>query len=121
MARILVVDDNLVLAHLVEFKLSRDGHEVQVVHNGPEAIEAATKSPPDLCVLDIMMPGMNGYQVLAAFRETPELAELPVILLTSLGEDHHVVRGFKSGANDYVVKPFSPSELVARIERLLAA
>jgi len=121
MARILVVDDNPQVARLVEFKLEREGYEVQVVHDGSTAIDTATESPPDLCILDVMMPGLSGYEVLIEFRKNPDLAKLPVILLTSLGEERHVVKGLQSGADDYMVKPFSPSELLARVNRLLAA
>jgi len=121
MGRILVVDDNPQIARLVEFRLAREGHEVVVVHSGAEAIASAAARRPDLVVLDIMMPGMDGYEVLRTFRDRRDLAFVPVILLSGLGEEHHVVQGLKSGAQDYMTKPFSPSELAARVEKLLAA
>jgi len=121
MRRILVVDDNPQIARLVEFRLAREGHDVVVVHSGAEAIESASAIRPDLVILDIMMPGMDGYEVLRVFRSRLDLAGVPVILLSGLGEDHHVVRGLRSGAQDYMTKPFSPSELAVRVEKLLAA
>ncbi|HYM81002.1 MAG TPA: response regulator [Candidatus Limnocylindria bacterium] len=121
MARILVADDDSQIASLVAMKLRLNGHEVVVVANGHEAIEAVDLARPDLCILDVMMPGMDGFQVLAALRARPDLAGLPIVLLTALGEEKHVVRAFKEKANDFVVKPFSPSELLVRVERLLAA
>ena len=120
MARIMIADDNPMIARLVAAKLKGQGYEVDVVTDGTQAMEVALKSPPDLCILDVMMPGMDGFEVLHALREDPRFKSIPIILLTSLGEDSHSVRAFREGASDYVVKPFSPSELMARVERLLA-
>jgi len=121
MARILLADDNDVVARLVAHKLIQNGHEVEIASDGRQAIEAANVSRPDLCILDVMMPGMDGYQVMSTLRESADLADIPVILLTALGDDEDVVRGLRRGASDYMVKPFSPSELVARVDRLLGA
>ena len=121
MGRILVVDDNPQIARLVQFRLSREGHEVVVVHSGQGALDSAGASPPDLIILDIMMPGMDGYEVLRTLKGHADLAGIPVILLSGLGEEHHIVQGLRSGAQDYLTKPFSPAELAVRVERLLAA
>jgi|RhiMetdeSRZDD1v2_1073273.scaffolds.fasta_scaffold683469_1 DNA-binding response OmpR family regulator len=121
MAHILVADDDLPIATIVATKLKLEGHEVSVVENGHAALEAVKSSRPDLCILDVMMPGMDGFQVLVALRARPDFASVPVVMLTALGEEKHVVRAFKEGANDFIVKPFSPSELLVRVERLLAA
>jgi DNA-binding response OmpR family regulator len=121
MARILIAEDTLHVARLVEYKLTQHGHEVSIAGDGVQALEMAKASPPDLCILDVMMPGMDGYRVLASLRADPLLQHVPVIMLTSLADDSNVVRGLRAGANDYVVKPFSSSELVARVDRLLAA
>lgn len=121
MARILVADDTPQIIRLVTYKLRQKGHEVTAVADGLAAIEEARAHPPELCILDVLMPGADGYQVLRTLREDPQIRNIPVIMLTSLGDDSHVVRGLEHGANDYMVKPFSPSELLARVERLLAA
>jgi two-component system alkaline phosphatase synthesis response regulator PhoP len=121
MGRILLVDDSPELSRLLAHKFSMDGHQVEVARDGPEGLEKTKTFSPDLIILDVMMPGMNGYQVLAALREDPETTQLPIIMLTSLADDKSVVRGLRGGASDYVVKPFSTSELSARVARLLAA
>ena len=121
MARILLADDNPQIAKLVALKLSMSGHEVAVVSDGLEAVEAFESSTPELCILDVMMPGMSGLQVLKKLRGKPEFDRIPIVMLTALGEEKHVVQALQDGANEYVTKPFSPAELVARIERLLAA
>ena len=121
MARILVADDTPQIVRIVTYKLEQKGHEVTAVSDGLAAIEEARAHPPELCILDVLMPGADGYEVLQAVRKDPKIQDIPVIMLTSLGDDSHVVRGLEHGANDYMVKPFSPSELLARVDRLLAA
>ena len=119
MARILVADDDVDIRELVEFKLSTLGHDVVAVGDGAAAIEACRAQRPDLAVLDVMMPGVSGLEAIQAIRATPELADLPVILLTARAQESDVETGFDSGADDYVTKPFSPRELAERVESLL--
>lgn len=121
MAKILLAEDTPQVARLVVYKLTQKGHEVRVATDGLQAIQEALAYRPDLCILDVMMPGVDGYQVLYQLRADPNLASVPVILLTTLGDEGHVIRGLQAGANDYVTKPFSPSVLLARVERLLHA
>jgi two-component system response regulator MtrA len=120
MARIVVADDDVDIRELVEFKLSTMGHDIVAVGDGAAAIEACRAQLPDLCVLDVMMPGVSGLDAIRIIRSDPDLLELPVILLTARAQESDVNMGFDSGADDYITKPFSPRELAARVEALLA-
>ena len=120
MARILVADDDVDIRELVEFKLSTMGHEIVAVGDGAAAVEACRDSKPDLAVLDVMMPGVSGLDAIKQIRADPGLSDLPVILLTARAQESDVETGFDSGADDYITKPFSPRELAARVEALLA-
>lgn len=114
---IVIADDDETIREVVEFKLSSQGWNVTVFENGRECWEyLETNDPPDLIVLDIMMPGLSGLQVLQRIRENESLSSVPVLILTSRGREEHVVEGFERGATDYLTKPFSPTELVARIK-----
>ncbi|GAA4112723.1 hypothetical protein GCM10022215_09310 [Nocardioides fonticola] len=120
MARILIADDDLDIRELVEFKLASLGHDVTVVSDGRAALAACREQRPDLAVLDVMMPGLTGLAAVAEIRADPELAGLPVILLTARAQEDDVATGLEAGADEYVTKPFSPRELAARVEALLA-
>lgn len=119
MARILIADDEAHIIKMVEFKLHNLGHDVIVASDGGEAVEKATLMKPDLILLDVMMPVMDGFQALQKLKTQDETHDIPVIMLTARGQEHDVVTGFETGADDYVVKPFSFSELVARINHAL--
>ncbi|GGK92362.1 DNA-binding response regulator [Sphaerisporangium melleum] len=114
--RILVVDDDPMVAEVVVKYLERDGHRVDSVGNGAEALRRALSDPPDLVVLDLMLPGMDGLQVCKKLRER---WPVPVIMLTALGEEIDRVVGLETGADDYVTKPFSPRELALRVQSVL--
>jgi len=116
---LLAEDDDLVAALIVD-RLSRDGFELVRCADGEAALAEARKNPPDVAILDVKMPKMDGFELLSHFREIPELADTAVIVLTAMGSEHDVVRGFDLGADDYVLKPFSPTELAARVQRLAA-
>jgi two-component system response regulator MtrA len=118
-ARILVADDDVDIRELVEFKLSTMGHEIVAVGDGAAAVDACRASKPDLAVLDVMMPGVSGLDAIKQIRSDPDLADLPVILLTARAQESDVETGFDSGADDYITKPFSPRELASRVEALL--
>jgi two-component system response regulator MtrA len=118
-ARILVADDDVDIRELVEFKLSTMGHEIVAVGDGAAAVDACRASKPDLAVLDVMMPGVSGLDAIKQLRADPDLADLPVILLTARAQESDVETGFHSGADDYITKPFSPRELASRVEALL--
>ena len=117
MTRVLVVEDNADLAFGLRNNLEIEGYEVLVAADGPAGLAAARTAAPDLIVLDLMLPGMDGYRVLRALRD--ERRTTPVLILTARGEESDKVRGFRLGADDYVTKPFGVLELLARVEALL--
>ena len=118
MTSVLVVDDDAEVRDLVEYTLA--DCQVRTAANGEEALRAVAASQPDVLILDIMMPGMSGLRVLELLRADPVTAELPVILLTAKAQETDVDRGFGMGADDYVVKPFSPLELARRVAAVAA-
>ena len=120
MTKILVAEDAEDIRELLVFKLRAAGYEVYDVGDGESAVALAKSILPDVVVLDWMMPRMNGLDVCVALRSDPDLHALPIMLLTAKGQEIDVERGFSAGVDDYVVKPFSPRELVHRIEALLA-
>ena len=115
---ILVVDDEPTIAEVVARYLARAGYETRTATDGPSAVAAAAVRRPDLVVLDIMLPGLDGLEVMRRLHDDSE-ERVPVILLTAKGEESDRVVGLRQGADDYVVKPFSPRELVARVEAVL--
>lgn len=117
--RVLVADDDADIRDLVEFKLTQAGYAVEAVADGIGAWEAFAANPPRLAVLDVMMPGLSGIDVLRKIRES-EHAAVPVLLLSAKSRDSDVDTGFAVGADDYVIKPFSPRELLHRVNGMLA-
>jgi two-component system, OmpR family, response regulator ResD len=115
---ILVVDDEPTIAEVVARYLTRAGYETRTAGDGPSAVSAATLRRPDLVVLDIMLPGFDGLEVMRRIHEDAD-ERVPVILLTAKGEESDRLIGLRQGADDYVVKPFSPLELVARVDAVL--
>jgi DNA-binding response OmpR family regulator len=115
-ARILVVDDDANVAEVVARYLEREGFEVETVGDGRDAVDRALSDPPDLVVLDLMLPGIDGLEVCRRLRA---LAPVPVIMLTARGDEADRVIGLELGADDYIAKPFSPKELVARVRAVL--
>ncbi|HEY8470043.1 MAG TPA: response regulator transcription factor [Longimicrobiales bacterium] len=118
-ARILVVEDERDIAALVAYHLTREGYRVRTADEGTEAFEAISHERPDLIILDLMLPGFSGYDVLAELRRRSTTAEVPVIVLTARRDEPDRVRGLELGADDYVTKPFSPRELVLRVGAVL--
>ena len=114
--RVLVVEDELMVAEVVERYLRRDGYLVRVVHDGHSALSESERFAPDLIVLDVMLPGIDGIEVCRRLRER---SAMPVIMLTARGEEVDKLVGLGIGADDYVTKPFSPRELVARVAAVL--
>ncbi|HYX84471.1 MAG TPA: response regulator [Gaiellales bacterium] len=112
---VLVVDDDAHLLRLVKFRLERDGYDVTTAADGERALERIRERPPDLCVLDIMMPRRSGFDVLRELRADARLRAVKVILLTARAQDHDIAAGLGLGADDYVTKPFSPRELSVRV------
>ena len=119
MARILLADDEPHIIRMVEFKLRNLGHEIITASDGGEALEKAITAKPDLVLLDVMMPIFDGFQVLQQLKSQESTKSIPVIMLTARGQERDVTTGFEAGVDDYVVKPFSFPELIARINRVL--
>ena len=118
-ARVLVVDDEPDLAELVAYHLRDAGHDVVVVGNGISALSEAQRRRPDLIVLDLMLPDLSGIEVCRRLRRQESTRSVPVLMLTAKGEEVDRVVGFEVGADDYVLKPFSPRELVLRVDAIL--
>lgn len=118
-ARVLLVEDDAALAELVSWHLEREDFEVERTSDGEEAILLARETPPDLVLLDWMIEGVSGIEVCRRLRRLPDTANVPIIMLTARGEEEDRVRGLETGADDYVTKPFSPRELVARVGAVL--
>ncbi|MGD9541668.1 phosphate regulon transcriptional regulator PhoB [Methylocystis sp.] len=117
--RILVVEDETSLATLLVYNLEAEGYQVEHVDNGDEAELRLAESPPDLVILDWMLPGVSGLEICRRLRARDSAKDMPVIMLTARGEEGERVRGLSVGADDYVVKPFSTPELMARVRALL--
>ncbi|MEE1782082.1 response regulator transcription factor [Streptomyces sp. SP17BM10] len=118
-SRILVIDDDPTVAEVVAGYLTRAGHRVDRAADGAEGLALARSAPPDLLVLDLMLPGLDGLEVLRRLRACAEGAGLPVVLLTAKGDEADRILGLELGADDYVTKPFSPRELVLRVQSVL--
>jgi two-component system alkaline phosphatase synthesis response regulator PhoP len=119
MSRILIVEDDRDIAHLIVHYLTNAGHETEVVGNGADALAVLRRTPAELVILDRMLPGLDGLEVCRAMRADSGLAAIPVIMLTARAEESDRIVGLELGADDYVTKPFSPRELVARVAALL--
>lgn len=119
MTTILVVDDEEPIQELLRFNLEKEGYQVAVAKDGQEALDRVKDEQPDLLVLDVMLPGMSGVEVCRRLRLNPKYQQLPIIMLTAKGEEIDKVLGLELGADDYMTKPFSPRELLARIKACL--
>jgi len=117
--RILVVDDEIYIVHILDFSLGMEGYEVVTALDGEEALRKATESKPDLIVLDIMMPKMDGYETCKALKSDERTKDIPVILLSAKGRNVDMQTGYDVGADEYITKPFSPRKLVDRINTML--
>src|SRR5688572_11760219 len=117
--RILVVDDEPYIIALVAYHLARSGYRVSTASTGTEALQAAREEQPALVVLDLMLPELSGFQVLERLRADRAFAEIPVLMLTARRDEPDRVQGLSLGADDYLVKPFSPQELVLRVRNIL--
>ena len=117
--RVLVVDDEPDITALVAYHLAKAGYRVSTAANGRDALNAASEERPDVVVLDVMLPGVGGYDVLSELRRRPETRDVGVILLTARRDEPDRIQGLSLGADDYLTKPFSPAELVLRVQALL--
>jgi DNA-binding response OmpR family regulator len=116
---ILAADDDEDILELVVFRLERAGYDVLQARDGAEAVQLALEKTPDLAVLDVMMPKLDGFEVVRRLRAEEATKRMPIIMLTARAQDADVEAGFEAGANDYLRKPFSPQELRARVQAML--
>jgi DNA-binding response OmpR family regulator len=116
---ILIADDDPDILALVSFRLERAGYEIVQARNGEEAVQVALARRPDLAVIDVMMPRIDGYEATRQLRQHEETSQMPIILLTARVQEEDIARGFDAGADDYVKKPFSPQELGSRVHAVL--
>ena len=116
--KILAVDDEKFIVRLVQVTLERQGYQVITASDGKEALEKVDSEKPDLVVLDVMMPYMDGFEVLQTLRRDPATRDIPVIMLTAKAQDADVFRGWQSGVDCYLTKPFNPLELVSFVNRI---
>jgi DNA-binding response OmpR family regulator len=119
MAKILVAEDEKQIGDMIAFKLTNGGHQVIRAQDGEQAVTLAASELPDLILLDAMMPGLSGFEVLRRLKGDPALRAVPVIMVTAKGHERDVLSGLRGGAVDYVVKPFSLKELAARVDLAL--
>ncbi|MBZ9868688.1 response regulator [Mesorhizobium sp. CA15] len=119
-AKVLICDDDPLLLELMEFRLKAKGYEVIKAADGAEALAKAQQDEPDIIVLDAMMPKVDGLEVLARIKGDPDLSGTPVVMLTARKGEKDIVSALEKGADDYLVKPFIPEELLARLARLIA-
>jgi DNA-binding response OmpR family regulator len=119
MATVLLAEDDADIRRVMTIKLEQAGHQVRAFADGASAAADARRHHPDLAVLDVVMPEMSGLQVCRELRGNPDTADVPIIILTARGQRTDIDAGFKAGANDYIVKPFSPNDLADRIRSLL--
>jgi two-component system phosphate regulon response regulator PhoB len=119
MQRILIVEDEQDIADLIGFNLQRAGFDVLTAHDGIQGTETALRERPDLIVLDLMLPGRDGYAVFRELKRDPRTATIPVIMLTARAQTEDRIQGLEAGADDYLTKPFSPKELLLRVQAIL--
>ena len=118
--KILTCDDEKHIVRLIQVNLERQGYEVITAFNGAECLEKVKEDRPDLIVLDVMMPEMTGFEVLDILKKNPETENIPVIMLTARAQDADVLRGWQSGVECYLTKPFNPMELIAFVKRVFS-
>lgn len=116
---VLIADDDIDILDLVQFRLEQTGYDTVIAADGEEALRLVRERSPDVCVLDVLMPKLDGLEVLKAMRRDERTRRIPVLILTATVQDRDVARGFGAGADDYLGKPFSPRELQARVAALL--
>ncbi len=117
--KVLIADDEPNIVMSLEFLMQRAGYQVQVASNGEDALRFATELPPDLMLLDVMLPKMSGFEVCQKVRENPSCGEVKIIMLTAKGRDTEMAKGLALGADAYVTKPFSTKDLLAQVKQIL--
>ncbi len=117
--KLLIVEDEPDIQELIRYHLSKEGYDVHLLASGDECLETSLREKPDLVLLDVMLPGIDGFEVCRILKSHAETALMPIILLTAKGEDADIVTGLELGAEDYITKPFSPKVLIARVRAVL--
>lgn len=120
MAKILIAEDEPDIRELVAFMLRFAGYEVLAASNGEEAVQAATREIPDLILMDVRMPRMTGYDACRLMKANPDLRDVPVVFLSAKGQESEIQSGLEAGAEEYLLKPFSPDELTNRVRSILS-
>ena len=118
-ARIVIVEDDPDICEILQYNLEQEGCEVIVFHDGSQGLNHIRKTPPDLILLDLMLPGMNGLEISRSLRRDERTAKIPLIMITARSEEMDILQGLEQGADDYITKPFRPREVIARIKALL--
>ena len=118
-AQILIVDDDVEALKLIGLMVERKGYEIQATTSGENALQKASEAIPDLIILDVMMPDIDGYEIARRLRDQPETQEIPILFFTAKSDIHDKIAGFESGGDDYLTKPIHPAELLSRVEALL--
>ena len=119
--KILIADDEMIMLKIIELRLKKDGHEVIVTSNGQEAVEQIKLQDPDMIIADIMMPFTSGLEIVSLVKQGNLHRKVPIIILSSMGQENVVLEAFNLGADDYITKPFRPNELSMRVKRLASS
>ncbi len=120
MAKILIAEDERDIRELVTFTLNFAGYEVVSASNGEEAVQLVEQEMPDLVILDVRMPRMTGYEACTRIKNNPKTAHIPVVFLSAKGQESEIQTGLQAGADEYLLKPFAPDQLIAHVQRMLA-
>lgn len=119
--KILIAEDEMLMLKIIELRLKKDGHEVITTSNGKDALEQIKLHDPDMIIADIMMPFTSGLEIVSVVKQDRQQRQVPVIILSAMGQENVVLDAFNLGADDYITKPFSPNELSMRVKRLAPA
>ncbi|MBN1348463.1 response regulator transcription factor [candidate division KSB1 bacterium] len=119
MTRIAIIEDDPDICEILEYNLEQEGYDVKVIHNGKDGLELIMKNPPDLILLDLMLPGMNGLDLARILRKDDQTSKIPIIMITARSEEMDILHGLELGADDYITKPFRIREVIARVKALL--
>lgn len=117
---VILAEDDRTIARLIIFKLEKEGFKVIHFLNGESVVETVSKILPDIVILDVMMPIQDGISILKEIKTNPKIKHIPVVILSAKGQEKDIIKGMEIGASDYISKPFSPSELIVRIKRILS-
>ncbi len=118
-ARIFIIEDDPDICEILEYNLKQEDFETEVFHDGQKALDAILKDPPDLILLDLMLPGKNGLEIARVIRKDEHTSNVPIIMITARSEEMDVLQGLEQGADDYIIKPFRPKEVIARVKAML--